>query len=157
MAEEKVEKPRKIEQLLHTDLLQEGFGSTQYDAIARGETKPEDVMDPAFWAHVAPTLKPWDVIRVHHEDGSWYLQALVVDAQKSGAQVEILVSKDLRSKVSIPAEILMRYEVVHRGPRGWSVIRKSDRSVMVENHQTRGAADEWLRDNIYSIEARKAA
>lgn len=151
------EAKRKIDQLLATNIQPEGFGCTVHDAIASSMAQPDDLLDPSYWAHVAAKLNPWDIVRIRSEDGAWYAQVLVLDAQRTGARVKFLAGPiDLKDQIGLPAEALAQFKVLHRGPRGWSVVRESDKSVLVENKATRGEADEWLRENFYLISKQAA-
>lgn len=111
----------------------------------------DDLRDPAYWAHVAQQLRPWDEVRVRAHDGTWYADCLVLEAGRNWARmhierVEYLTTADV---AITQADTLSPYEITHRGPRAmWSVIRKSDRAVQVEGLQTMQQAADWLKERL---------
>lgn len=128
------------------------YASTRYDArISQGVT-PADLLVPGFWAHHGIKLKPLDEIRAHTEDGTWIGYYLVLDCSRTWAKVHCLSSHKLTSgdvamSQASEAEVKAFHElhtVVHRGPHKWSVVRKSDKAVLVEGIQTKDDAASWL-------------
>lgn len=142
---------RKVEQLNPTRMKEAEFERQTYFAKAHENTHPEDLLDRAYWAHVATRLKPWDKVEVVANDGTWWAEFLVLEAGRTWAKVEMLRHKSLTaSDVSASqATAMTPYEVVHRGTDSkWSVIRKSDRAVMHEGEETQGGAIDWLNDRL---------
>ena len=142
---------RKVEQLNPTRMKEAEFERQTYFAKAHENTKPEDLLDRAYWAHVATRLKPWDKVEVVANDGTWWAEFLVLEAGRTWAKVEMLRHKSLTaSDVSASqATAMTPYEVVHRGTDSkWSVIRKSDRAVMHEGEETQGGAIDWLNERL---------
>lgn len=117
--------------------------------------EPEDLLEPSYWQHNAGKLRPWDHIEVRAEDGSWYQELIVMDSSRAWARVaaKIPVVRFTTADVSLSQTAPSDYEVMHRGPRKWSVIRKKDRAVMFEEGGQRDSAESWLKDNAEKLKA----
>lgn len=113
-------------------------------------TKLEDIIDPAYWAFIAPELQPWDRIEMGWDDFSQWCECIVLDCSKNWAKVYVLRSENLASSKlkaeseAAIAKIQAAHEVVHRGPRMWCVMRKSDKKPIKENCRVKEDAEEWL-------------
>lgn len=117
--------------------------------------EPADVLDPAYWAHHGGKLSPYDKIEVRAEDGTWYQELIVMDSSRAWARV-MPVTQVLRfetSDVSQSKTAPTGYEIQHRGPRKWSVVRTKDRAVMFEDGGDRGVAEQWMKDNADKLKA----
>ena len=114
--------------------------------IERG-VKREDIEDPGFWGHIAARLRPWDHIEVRSEDGIIYAEYLVLSCDRTWARVRNLSYHNLTdSEISQTqaAQINGDYEVKFRGVKKFSVVRKSDRSLLQEGLHTEADAKKWL-------------
>jgi hypothetical protein len=128
------------------------YVSTSWDARIALNVKPDELLKPAFWAHHAVKLKPMDEIRARAEDGTWLGYYVVLDCSRTWAKVHCLAMHQLTSgDVSLTqaseAEVkafVEAHTVVHRGPHKWSVVRKSDRAVLIEGIGQREEAHGWL-------------
>lgn len=132
------------------------YRRNQWIATAAKGVRAEDLLQPDYWAHVAAKLAPWNKIEVRAEDGLWYAEAIVLDCSRNWARIALLpgyplflTSSDISQTQSAPAG----YEVVHRGPKKWSVIRAKDHAVMHEGEQTKTGAADWLKQNAESLPA----
>ncbi len=54
---------------------------------AKVDTTPEQVLDPAFWEHIARHLQITDTITVVREDIAWKMRVIVVDCGHNFASV----------------------------------------------------------------------
>ncbi len=115
-------------------------------------TRREDIENPSYWAHVAQKLRPKSKIEVFTEDGSFYAEYLVLSSDKTWAKVLNLRFVDLKKLATIPEEqaktITDGYEIKFRGPKKWSVIRKSDRAVLQEGLHSEQDAGKWLEVHL---------
>lgn len=142
------EEPKKESAPLMASSLQEGeYQRTVYVArIPRG-VRLEDVLVPSFWAHTAPKLKPYDKIELRAEDGTWYGEVIVMDSSRTWARVKPLVGPVFftTADVSESQAAETNFEVLHRGPKKWSVIDKKNRKVYFEGGALREDAETWIK------------
>lgn len=119
------------------------------------DVEPADVLDPVYWAHHSGKLSPWDKIEVRAEDGTWYQELIVIDSSRAWARVAPLteVKRFTTQDVSLSQSAPTGYEITHRGPRKWSVVRTKDRAVMTEDHGERAGAESWLKENADRLKA----
>lgn len=118
-------------------LAQHEVHSAEYkrrDLIATPEvgTSLDEMLEPAYWAHVAKQLQPWDRIDVRAADGTWFAELLVVAVANQAAKVHLLQHVDLGRPAATQVELPAGYELKARGKAGWCVIRVSDKAVIVE-------------------------
>lgn len=116
------------------------------------EVKREDLTRPDFWSHIASQLRRNDEIKVFAEDGSYFAHILVMGADRTWANVRELAFHKL-TREDITEAVSDDYDVKLRGPKRWSVIRKSDREVLQENMHTKDDAERWLSHHIANPEA----
>jgi hypothetical protein len=125
-----------------------------YVAYASLGTNFEDLSNPAYWAHHAAKLKPWDRIEVRAEDGTWFGEVLVLDASTTWAKVFPLHYHSLtrgnrtarQEKSDAIGSIMDDYEIKFRGPRRWSIIHKATKELAQEDIATREDAEKWLQE-----------
>lgn len=139
--------------------------------IEEGVTRAQ-LINPAFLAHVAAKLRPYDQIEVRCDDGTLFAKLLVLQAERTWARVHVLEWHNLTTRdVSLsqvgeqaksgaadkaagpdPARALMPeddYLVQWKGPhKKWCVIRKADGAYMREAEPDKAAATTWLLDWI---------
>ena len=147
-----VQKPvveRKVEQLGAQNIKPAEFIRAQHAATIPIGTNAEDLLDPAYWAHVASQLKPWDRIEARAVDGTWFAEYLVLDVGRTFAQIHLLSKHNLTSQDVALTKIndMSPFEIRWRGPRLWSVVRKADDAVMAEG-MTKDAAIEWITKSM---------
>ena len=151
-SERKVETPTAIQEA--------EYRRTIWLLNAASGTQPDDVLVPEYWAHVGAKLKPWDRIEVRAADGTWYTELMVLDASRQWARVKTLVGPVMLTSADVSltqTQAADACEVMHRGPRKWSVVRKSDRAVMHEGEERRDAAEQWLAENAGALKAQAPA
>ena len=124
---------------------------TDFSATVEMGTTPEQIFSPEFFAHVAPKLTPYSKIRVRTDDGSWYMELLVLSVGRTWAKCVPLFQISLTSEdVDLTeAETNDKYKVMFRGPHlKWSVSRKEDGAVLREQMESKRDAETWLREYI---------
>ena len=150
--QEPAEPPRKIEQLGPARLTAAEFMRNVHVADAAPNTRPQDLEDPTFWAHVAAKMKPRDRIEVWVDDNSWFAECVVLGCTKTDAVVKVLGVWDLNGHqiVSDRADSnLKAYRVEFRGHfEKWGVIRKVDNEVVHTGEATEGGAWSWLKERL---------
>lgn len=112
------------------------------------DVKPDDLLEPKYWAHVSRKFKQCDRIEAICEDFTWHMELIVGDAGLGFAVMVELSRKDL-VKVT-PAEVgvgmLADHAVEHAGTHAkWRVIRLTDKHVLKDKFETKGQALTWLQ------------
>lgn len=149
MTDQKAEKP--VTQLQPARFKQADYVRNVFRIVPEHGTPFDATLDPAYWAHVAASLKPLDEIVVHAEDGSYYGRLLVRDAGRLYAKVAPLEYHDLD-----PVEVTQGgpppaagYEVKWRGPQlKWCVLRGKD---VLREGMEKGPALAWLNEHLKTV------
>ena len=131
--------------ILQRQIQQAEFARTVWVVKPEPGVTLEQLLQPESWAHVAKSLKPGDLIDVLSADNEWYAELFVRSADSNEVKVAVLKHYTFGdAKAVVDGEV----EVKHRGEaKKWSVLRKSDRAVLVEGLETRGAAEDWVKAN----------
>ncbi len=115
---------------------------------AHSGSRPEDVLDPAYWAHVGAKLHVRDRIELWADDGAWFLEAVVLSAGRNWARVHLLRVEHLtpQTQIELPAP---GYQVVYRGMQDkWCVLREMDNQIVQKGEDSRDDAIVWLAGHI---------
>ena len=129
--------------------------------IEGGVTR-KNILDPAFWAHVANKLRPYTEIILRCDDGTLYARVLVTQAERTWARVHVLEWHDLTTKdvalskaepIASPKmpETNARYQVVQKGPHlKWCVIDNETNppTLVREKEPTKVQATAWLEEYL---------
>jgi hypothetical protein len=124
------------------------FWFPTWAANAELGTTKEDLLKPAFWAHVAPKLRPGAIVLVRAEDNSFFAQLFVVDSGRTWAKMHILlfVEMDAVASPEIPSGD-GEFTVKWAGPQAkFRVTRVSDKAVMKDGFPNKNEADKWIID-----------
>lgn len=127
--------------------------------VEPGITRAE-VLDPAFLAHSAYKLTPYDEITVRCDDGTVFARLLVLESSRAWARTRVLEWVDLSTKdvsqsqaeqqsrkVDPTANATHRLE--HKGQhKKWCVIRNVDGAYVRETEPTKDAAQKWLDEYL---------
>lgn len=114
----------------------------------------EQVMEEAYWGHVATLLKAGYTIECMPEGLTWYAKLIVVDATPVSAKVKLLQFVDLADPVQLPQQspMLERLELgafeITREGAWWRVVRTSDKEVMRKGFRSIKAAQDWALENL---------
>lgn len=122
-----------------------------YLCTAHANTRPEDLLKPEYWAHVATLMRPRARIEAWADDGTWMAEYVVLEAGRNWARLFMLEKHFLTTAdvAMTQADALSPYEIAHRGPHSkWSVIRKVDREVVHEGEETPDGAAAWTRERL---------
>lgn len=148
--------------------------SLVYDAVIPTDVHPLHLLEPAFWAHSAVKLQPWHEIRARAEDGSWMGRYVVLSSDRTWAKVKCIAfhefapivakepeqpkgAEEPAAATSDEASVIDAHKVVHRGPKGHSVVRIADKAVLVEGLATRAEAENWLKAHAFEVSGVKKA
>lgn len=141
----KAEQPKHTRTLTEARLNSSEFARQDWVVDADEGTTKEELLDVAYWAHVAMKFKPFDHLDVREESGSWVAQLLVVDCGRNWAKVHLMQYHDLSRTAAIetPSE---RYKIEWKGTHHkHSVIRVSDGHVIQNGFGTKDEAMVWLK------------
>lgn len=108
-------------------------------------TPIEAISDEQYWAHVSHQFSPGDKIEIFPDDKGYWAEFLVIDAGKLYAKVKLVSLADFTIKESV-GDIPEGYEVKHRGPKGWCVLRGTD--VLGDKLGDKESAIAWLQDHL---------
>jgi hypothetical protein len=128
------------------------FRRTTYSVVTEGGTTVDEILRPEYWSHVARKLKPYDKIEVLAEEGTFYLELLVLRVLTGAVVVKLLNHAELESSPAAGDED-PDIEIKYSGPiKKYRVTRKSDGKVLAEGEEvaTRQMAEQFV------IEYRKA-
>lgn len=123
-------------------------------AMPEAGTTLKEMTDPAYWAHVARTVRPWDRIEVRPKDGTWWAELLVRAVEPFTVVVHVLRSAEFNRPAALePLGPPDGYEFQSKGSRGWAVIRTSDKQTLQQNLPTEEAAGAWLHAYLRKVAA----
>ncbi len=106
-------------------------------------TTIEQLKDPAYWAHVAKDMEPFDEIKVRAEDGSWVAYLLVKYAERNYAVV--VVDRVLTLEAETMPLPSTKHEVKYKGQlHRHCVIRTSDQKMVASGFRSKIEADQWI-------------
>lgn len=112
----------------------------------------DDVLKPECWAHITRNLIFGSKVEVFAADGTWYAEMIVRSVGKTEAVMGMLSHVKFGATVS-PIVEDAQHEIRMRGPRKWSIIRKSDGAVIKEDIDTREQAEIALRNHMKALAA----
>lgn len=102
------------------------FKRTVFYASPLTGTKPEDLLDPEYWVHVARSLAPGNKIEAFAEDGSFYVELLVLGPIAGGVKVAFLFEPKVFAEATIEDIIYDGHTLRYAGNRRkWTVTRNA--------------------------------
>lgn len=130
--------------ILRKQLLEAEFARTVWTVKPEPGVTLEQLLQPESWAHVSKFLKPGSRVEVYPADGEWYAELYVRSSGDTEAKLVVLQHYVFSAAKPADGDV----EVKHRGEtKKWSVVRKSDKAVLVEGLETRGLAEDWVKAN----------
>lgn len=136
------------------NLLQNRIRPAEYDRLVWSVTPEpsvsfDEILKPEYWTHVAKQLLPGARIEVVPADKSYFAELFVRSSTDTSVHVSVLRHVKFDDVAAKPAENNGDpYEIKHRGGAGWSVIRKSDKTVVFEKGQSRVEAERFLETEL---------
>jgi hypothetical protein len=95
-----------------------------YFVTVETHIKPEDVLNPDFWRHVASQLRPYDEIIVATDSCEWRMELLVCDVWHCGVRVVERSRVDMTAEEEGGNDVADDLRVKWRGPvNRWCVVR----------------------------------
>jgi hypothetical protein len=143
----------KVTQLAPNRLMHAEHAHQTFVAAPEAGTPPEALLASAYWAHysVNPNLqmKAGDHILVQPEDGTYFMELLVRSTYRGGVNLVELRRVIFEKGNDRGGEDFGDHLVKWSGPRlKWTVQRKADKRQLCDNHETKQAAVDWLREHL---------
>lgn len=89
----------------------------------------DDLLNPAFYAHVAEKVRPQDTIEVVSKGSTFFAELFVLSADKNSLKVSIMRWVDFKEN-SEEYEANSDYKVKYVANFGYQVVRSSDKKIM---------------------------
>ena len=106
----------------------------------------EDVMEPAFWCHVAKMMEPHQRIHVDVADGTWSAVLMVRDVAPHSVATSLEFHADMSEDVATLGDAA-DYKVEWAGPHHKNrVVRVSDNMVIKHGFAQKAEAEAWVRE-----------
>jgi hypothetical protein len=114
-------------------------------------TKPDDLLDPAYWAQVSREfLRVGAIIEVVPEDQSWFSELRVMAVGPVWASVALLRHVNLAEAPTIAVN--PKFAVGWGGPvHKFRVTRTTDQEILSKGHATAADAEKWLADYARTV------
>lgn len=107
----------------------------------------QDILEPSYWAHIAPQLSAGDHIEARAEDGKWIAFLIVLYCERTYARVVVDRVLEIREN-AVATDESIRHKVEWKGPHyKFAVIRIADSQMLQSGFKTREEAAAWLRNH----------
>lgn len=112
-------------------------------------TTRNELVDPAYWAHVSGDFSQFDRIEVRAEDGSFFAELLVLASGRSWAHVHEVTFVDLvKLKIDKIQDSMSEYSVEWRGIHlKHCAVRKSDNAVIKDGFPSKLEGQKFLKQH----------
>lgn len=110
------------------------------------DVTPDDILDPAFWAHVCERFQKLDAIEVRWEDGSLIHHLRVLWCDRTYANVKLVGTEKLGKIVPDKDMSSATFYGDWKGKKEWCVIRKSDNQIVQTNLRDKASVAAWITD-----------
>lgn len=124
-----------------------GYSRNIFCVTAEPSTSIEEILHQKYWQHVAHMLKAGDRIEVMDDKMSYFLELVVIGAERLWAHVGVLRKIDLTSfrGQEIPVDENL-YRIEHAGSHHkWRVLYEGE--VMKDGFETEGLARRWASNH----------
>ena len=129
------------------------FKQARHSITPEAETPREHLLNPAYFAHIAPKVNAHDIIEVRPADGAFYMELYVWAKGSNWLHVSELTSVE-RPTLSglVAADGKFSIEFVD-GARKYRVVRTADRAELASGFETPALASAWLDGNKAKVAA----
>lgn len=147
--------PRRLSKPTETRLKLADFQRNRFLLSPEKGVDVNDLLQPAFWSHIAGKFRPYDEITVIPEDGGFYATLLVIACDRLWAKVHLLQHVDLTiARKDLPQVEIEGYAVEWKGPLAkFAAIRKSDGVVLKDLFQNQLEGWQWLDGYMKTLAA----
>ncbi len=149
MAEDQVE---RLTPILRSAFMQADLARTVHVAYVKPGATKEQLLDPAYWKLVAPSMRMGDRVEVYCEAGSMYAQLYVAAVGINSAIVRLLEWYDLGAEGRPLSDEEQEYKVKWGNPHTkWRIIRLSDGQSIKDGFETELDAQRDLSDYLKAL------
>jgi hypothetical protein len=142
---------KKLEPIRISDYALAEHGFRRHSVMVRAGVGKDDITNPVLYEHIARNLRFGDEVRILHEEMEWYAMVLVTYA--SGTDIRVLVLNFVPcDEVKVEPQT-DDYDVRHRGPRNWCLIKISTGEVIRDNLPNKAAAMKELAEHRTAMAA----
>lgn len=112
----------------------------------------EDIMLPAYWAHMAELMNVYDHIEVRIDDGAWIAYLIVTARDRNWARVKLREKIDLVEDNQAAPAATIKHSVEWKGPQfKWTVIRLADGEKVRTGCASKEEAANWMREHERTV------
>ena len=109
-------------------------------------TTIDDILDPAYWAHMAAQFQRMDRIEVRMETGEWVADLICTESGRNWAAMH-LITKHVLQPATEQAAGPAQHEVIWRGQQHrFCIKRTSDNEILQANIPSKPEALAWLQN-----------
>lgn len=147
------EKPvRMLAPISVTRWSEAAFKQGRHAIAPEADTPLEHLLNPAYFAHIAPKVNAGDIIEVRPAGGLFYKELYVWAKGANWLHVSELVSIERPSMEAVAADDKFSIDFVD-GAKKYRVIRNSDRAELASGFDTPDIANAWLQGNKAKVAA----
>ncbi len=147
-----------VKKLPPSDLKSAEYIRHVHHVVTQPEVTIDDVLDPAYWAHIAERLRPMSKIEVVFADYTRYLELIVLSSGRLWAKVAILNDVDLVQDLEDSDQLREAsdledadYFVKYHPTQKYTVYRKSDKQAISKSHASKKEAEAWIDQHIKAL------
>lgn len=146
---------KQQKQILERKFQLEQYARNSWHAVIPTGVTREEILNPAFWALVSQKMRAMDKIECFWEDGSLYVELIVLFATRSEASVKELFSRNLikvagNSKATEFKE-QEGFKVDFNPIQKWRIVRTSDNVIIKMNIDDKLVAYKELEEYITAL------
>ncbi len=135
-------------QLPPTRLKHAEFARSKYRVEPVAGASLEDVANLEYLGHVAERLRPGDLLEIMPECMSWYAEALVVDATRLSARIQVILGPiAIDAGEQVLASDVFEARWISPTAR-FGVIRKADGALMAKQFPAKADAEQWIAQRV---------
>lgn len=141
-------------QITQARLVQAEFARVVFHATPTPDTSHEDLLDPAYWSHVARDLKPGTLIQAMPEHSEWFAEYIVLSASTNWAKLALLRFVELAApKADVPKAPAAAHVVNWGGSiQKFRIVRTADKEVIKAGFDTKAQAETELASYEKALE-----
>lgn len=114
---------------------------------AEAEAKREDFLKPSYLANYARNLRPFELVEIRKDDGTYWGLFVVLATDRTYARLHPIIEHSLTTK-DVAQTQEARYKYAWKGvTMKHCIIRSFDGAIVHEKSETKDDAMRWLAEN----------